>query len=79
MSILDALAEYFVLGHYQRKFSSFNNRAGLALGMMAGSTLTGDTTAKDIEETKKPLARQRDNALRNKWHKICMNRTYFDW
>lgn len=79
VSMLDALAEYFVLGHYQREFSNFHDRAGLALGMMAGSALTGNTTAKDIEETKQLLAQKRDAALRNKWYKICMNSAYFDW
>jgi hypothetical protein len=51
----------------------------LVLGIVAGSALKSDSTAKDIKETIQLLTQKRDNALRNKWYYICMNSAYFYW
>ncbi|WP_162618423.1 hypothetical protein [Tritonibacter mobilis] len=78
ISMLDPISGYFMFGQYEVEFSDFNNRAKVAIAMVAGARLTGgDTTAKDVEETRAMITQKRDNAIRTKWYNNCMRSAYF--
>jgi hypothetical protein len=76
-SMLAPIGSYFMFGQYSMDFTAFNDRAGLAIGMMAGSAITGDTSSEDINETIRLINERRDDALHQKWFNTCLRAAYF--